>query len=244
MFGRTKNDTASVVRFLAEQVRRDISFGVLAPDTKLKIEELRQRYGGSAHSFREALTLLAADGIVEANAQRGFRVASATQADLEDIARLRAEIECLGLRWSMKHGDVAWEGVLVAANHTLARAEQNLSSDPDPMRWNGTRQGARFTPRWSRRAGHHDPSMQARLYDQSRRFRLAEPGRRPDRPRASRASHNAIVAAALEGNCDSAVAALQRDILELAAKVGDGRKNWPARGRPRTQSHITMGGTT
>ena len=102
MFGRSQNDNATVVRLLAEQVRRDISFGTLPPDTKLKIEELRQRYGGSAHSFREALTLLAADGIVEANAQRGFRVASATQADLEDITRLRCEIECLGLRWSIE----------------------------------------------------------------------------------------------------------------------------------------------
>lgn len=223
MFGRTKNDTASVVRFLAEQVRRDISFGVLAPDTKLKIEELRQRYGGSAHSFREALTLLAADGIVEANAQRGFRVASATQADLEDIARLRAEIECLGLRWSMKHGDVAWESVLVAANHTLARAEQNLSSDPESYALEWDEAGRAFhaalvsacrSPRLI--------DMQARLYDQSRRFRLAELKEGRIDLGASRASHDAIVAAALEGNCDSAVAALQRDILGALAAKGDG----------------------
>ena len=75
MFGWGRDDSATVVRLIAEQVRRDISFGVLPPDTKLKIEELRQRYGGSAHSMREALTLLASDGLVEANAQRGFRVA-------------------------------------------------------------------------------------------------------------------------------------------------------------------------
>ena len=92
MFGRKNSDSDTVVRLLAAQVRRDISIGVLAPDAKLKIDELRQRYGGSAHYFREALTQLTSEGLVEASAQRGFRVASATQTDLEDITRLRAEI--------------------------------------------------------------------------------------------------------------------------------------------------------
>ena len=50
-------DNATVVGLIASAIRRDISFGELSPDTRLKIEELRIRYGGSSHSLREALTL-------------------------------------------------------------------------------------------------------------------------------------------------------------------------------------------
>ena len=96
LWGKSEKPS-SIVRVLAEQLRRDICVGRLAPDTKLKIEDLRQTYGGSANSLREALVSLANEGLVEAVDQRGFRVSSMTDADLEDITRLRQEIECLAL---------------------------------------------------------------------------------------------------------------------------------------------------
>lgn len=174
MFGRKTQDSDTVVRLIASQLRRDISIGVLAPDTKLKIDELRQRYGGSAHSFREALTLLASEGIVEANVQRGFRVASATQTDLEDISRLRAEIETLGLGWSIKHGDLRWEGEVIAAFHTYSK----LCTQTDGDR-------AAYAIEWDEAGRHFHATLvsacrsprlidfQDRLFTQSRRFRYA-----------------------------------------------------------------------
>ncbi len=174
MFGRQSQESETVVRLLAEQVRRDISIGVLAPDAKLKIDELRQRYGGSAHSFREALTHLASEGLVEANAQRGFRVASATQMDLEDITRLRAEIETLGLGWSIRHGDLRWESELLAAFHTYSRICALTRTDRDGLaiewdeagrQFHGALVGACCSPRLI--------EFQNRLYVQSRRFRYA-----------------------------------------------------------------------
>ena len=213
MFGRQQNDNATVVRLLAEQVRRDISFGVLAPDTKLKIEDLRQRYGGSAHSFREALTLLAADGIVEANAQRGFRVASATQADLEDITRLRCEIECLGLRWSIEKGDVRWEGAVMATNHALSRAEQRVVEDMQAFALAWDEAGREFHASLVAACG--SPRLidtQARLYNQSRRFRLATLREGRIDFAASRRSHDAIVTALLARDADAAATALANDI--------------------------------
>lgn len=214
MFGFGKDDNATVVHLLAEQVRRDIAFGVLPPDTKLKIEELRQRYGGSAHSLREALTLLASDGLVEATAQRGFRVASATQADLEDITRLRAEIECLGLRWSMRYGDVRWEGTVMAAGHALSHAEEQLLSDAEcfALEWDEANRdfharlvSACRSPRLI--------AIQARLFDQSRRFRLAAL-REGNRDQASgRKVHEAIVRAVLARGEADAVSLLRDHIL-------------------------------
>lgn len=174
MFGRKSQESETVVRLLAEQVRRDISVGLLAPDSKLKIDELRQRYGGSAHSFREALTHLASEGLVEANAQRGFRVASATQTDLEDITRLRAEIETLGLGWSIKHGDLRWEGELLAAFHTYSRICAQARSDRDGLAIEWDEAGRQFHAVFV--SACRSPRLiefQNRLYIQSRRFRYA-----------------------------------------------------------------------
>ncbi len=107
--GGTK-DGDTVVAMLAAALRRDISFGALLPDQKLKIEALRQRYGGSNHSMRESLRLLSAEGLVEATAQRGFRVTSATQEDLRDICLVRGEVEKIALGLAIAQGDTAWEG--------------------------------------------------------------------------------------------------------------------------------------
>ncbi len=175
MFGRDRQETeASVVRLLAAQLRRDIAFGILAPDTRLKIDDLRTRYGGSAHSFREALTLLAGEGIVEAHAQRGFRVASATGADLEDIQRMRARIEALGLEWSLSHADAAWESGLVAARHSLTRAVGAVCDDAagEALIWDEAVMGFHAVLV----ANCRSPRLiafQERLALESRRFRLA-----------------------------------------------------------------------
>ena len=214
MFGFGKDDSATVVRLLAEQVRRDISFGVLAPDTKLKIEELRQRYGGSAHSLREALTLLASDGLVEANAQRGFRVASATQADLEDITRMRAEIECIGLRWSMKHGGVRWEGEVMAALHALSRAEDRLAEDAETFALEWDEANREFHAKLV--AACRSPrliAIQKRLFDQSRRFRLAALREGRIDLVGGRKEYEAIMSAILAHDVEGAVGHLSDHIL-------------------------------
>lgn len=174
IFSSDKDDNKTVVSLIASSLRRDIAFGELSPDTRLKIEILRSRYGGSSHSMREALTLLSSEGLVEANAQRGFRVASATEDDLKDIRRLRAEIECLGLEWSLQNGDVAWEGQVIATHHALTRAQKNVLVAPkdEALAWDEANRlfhvsiiAACNSPRLV--------AMQKQLYDQSRRFMLA-----------------------------------------------------------------------
>ncbi|WP_099868153.1 GntR family transcriptional regulator [Pararhizobium haloflavum] len=214
MFGRKSTDTDTVVRLLAEQVRRDISFGVLPPDTRLKIEDLRQRYGGSAHSFREALTHLANEGLVEANAQRGFRVASATEADLEDITRLRAEIECLGLGWAIRHGDVDWEGRLLAAHHAYGRATDRTAGKISDfaLEWDET--GRHFHA--ALLSACRSPRLigfQEKLYYQSRRFRLAALAEGRIDLDLHRAACATIVSATLARQMEAATAALATHIL-------------------------------
>jgi len=212
-FWGRKNEGDTVVGLIASAIRRDISFGGLAPDAKLKIEDLRGRYGGSNHSMREALTRLAAEGLVEANAQRGFRVASATEADLKDITRLRAHLELMGLEWSMKNGDVAWEARVVAAHHALTRAQELVEADPldHALAWDdanrafhGVLLSASGSPRLI--------AMHAQLYDQSRRFRLAALREGTLDFKGIRDTHQALVDAVLSGDSAGALTCLARDI--------------------------------
>lgn len=214
MFGRKTTDSDTVVRLLASQLRRDISIGVLAPDAKLKIDELRQRYGGSAHSFREALTLLASEGLVEANAQRGFRVASATQTDLEDISRLRAEIESLGLGWAIKHGDLRWEGEVLAAFHGYSKLCSQVAADRAGFAIEWDEAGRNFHATLV--SACRSPRLidfQDRLYIQSRRFRYAALVEGLIDLEAETRDLGALVQATLARDADLARTLLSRQIL-------------------------------
>lgn len=185
LFGKSSADDETVVTLIASALRRDISFGSLQPDAKLKIGQLRTRYGGSNHSVREALRILASEGLVEAEAQRGFRVASATQSDLQDITRLRIELERLGLGWSIEHGDTAWEAHVIAAHHSLRRAEETVTNETVAGETMAEETDDLSALEWDKAveiffsalmSGSGSPRLiatQARLFDQSRRIRLA-----------------------------------------------------------------------
>ena len=200
LFGRRKSDDDTVVEMLASAIRRDISFGVLRPDQKLKLADLRQAYGGSNHSMRETLRILSSEGVVEATNQRGFRVTSATEDDLRDILLVRLEVEKLGLKRSLERGDVAWESRVIAILHSVSRADATVLKNPDDvtaLEWDEacrdlimTLISASGSPRIS--------DMAAQFYGQSRRFRLAllREGRINFAARAARRTElqNAIIA--------------------------------------------------
>ena len=63
--------------------------GRYAPGSKLRMETLKETYGGSVNVLRENLVRLSAEGLVEAEDQKGFRVASLTPDRLRDLTRLR-----------------------------------------------------------------------------------------------------------------------------------------------------------
>ena len=73
-------------------LRNDIIHGVLAPGSKLRIEQLKQSYQVGATPLREALYRLTADGFVAVQGQRGFRVADMSLEELEDITNLRVAL--------------------------------------------------------------------------------------------------------------------------------------------------------
>ncbi|SFE49166.1 GntR family transcriptional regulator [Blastococcus tunisiensis] len=82
----------SAERALGE-LRELILGGALLPGTRLGEVELAERLGVSRTPVREALSRLAAEGLVELVPNRGARVATWTVAELEGVFDLRVSLE-------------------------------------------------------------------------------------------------------------------------------------------------------
>jgi len=112
-------------------LRADILSGRLEPGARLPFADLTDRYGASMGALREALQRLAEQGLVINEPQQGFRVQSLSIDDLRDLTQARCEIEGLALRYSIAHGDLAWESEIVAALYALERTPMNAPPDGD-----------------------------------------------------------------------------------------------------------------
>lgn len=121
----------SLVEAAHDTIRHEILTGALAPETKLRFEMLRKRYGFGASTLREALTRLVGEALVTSEEQKGFRVAPVSLEDLADLTRTRIFVEKEALRESIMAGDDAWEGRVVAAYHRLSKIEAKLASGPE-----------------------------------------------------------------------------------------------------------------
>lgn len=102
-------------------LRDDILNGTLAPETRLRINLLQQRYGLGLSPLREALLRLLSEGLVVAEGQRGFMVAPVSLAELQDLTRARTSLDVAALTQAMALGDADWEAQVIAANHLLSR---------------------------------------------------------------------------------------------------------------------------
>ncbi len=116
-----------------QRLREDVVHGKLPPGEKLGIEFLKRTYDVGATPLREALYRLSADGFVQVQGQRGFRVAAMSQEELTDITNLRVVLEGMALTQSVENSDDAWESRVVAAFHHLTKAESQ--PDPDIQEW-------------------------------------------------------------------------------------------------------------
>jgi DNA-binding GntR family transcriptional regulator len=111
-----------------EILRHHLLNGYFVPGAKLKIDSLSQQLGVSPGAVREALARLTSDGLVVAEAQRGFQVAPVSVEDLKDLTEVRIEIELRCLRRSIVKGSLAWEGRIKDVLHQL---QHTPVSDPN-----------------------------------------------------------------------------------------------------------------
>jgi DNA-binding GntR family transcriptional regulator len=210
--------TATRATNLYDRLRADLLGGELEPGSKLAIEALAERYETSATPLREALNRLVSDGLVDRLEQRGFAVAAISERDLAEITKTRCWLEELALRESIAAHSTAWEEELVLAHHRLAKTPRSLSE-----------QQFEDNPEWEplHRAFHRALvsgcgsrwllNFCDQLADQHQRYRrLSAP--RAFTQRGVKGEHQQLLAAALEGRADEAVALL-REHFERTAKI-------------------------
>jgi DNA-binding GntR family transcriptional regulator len=112
------------------KLRADLLACRIAPGAAIRINEASATLGINTIAVREALSKLTSEGLVTAEAQKGFRAAPISAVELRDLTRARIEIECLCLRISIENGNVEWETGIVAALHRLLRTAVCVSDDP------------------------------------------------------------------------------------------------------------------
>jgi DNA-binding GntR family transcriptional regulator len=185
-----------------ERLRLEILNNTHLPRAKLRIDLLADAFGVSPGAVREALSRLTAEGLVEAEPQRGFIVAPVSIADLIDLTSVRIEVESRCLRRAMQIGDVAWESRIVASWHQLSHTPVKLPGDELNDTW--TRLHSEFhesllaacdSPWWMK--------FREQLHVQAERYRrLVLPYAKTKRN--VEAEHQAIVDAVLARDADAA----------------------------------------
>jgi len=164
---------SSVIATLSDQLRRDISLGLIHPGDKLNIEALKRQFKISHPSVREALSLLVGEGYVEFEDQKGFRVSEMSLEGQQDIIRVRAELECLAFEWSVKKADMDWRAQIVATHHTLSEVETKTNDDPIAFSLDWDERNRNFHLAIVGNCGSPKLLEIIRIqYDMSRRYRL------------------------------------------------------------------------
>ncbi len=210
---------------LTERAALDLREAILRldhpPGTPLRLEALQQRYGLSSSPLREALNRLVADGLVVQDSNRGFRVTEVSLAEFRELTEVRLLIEPETLRRSVREGDDAWEGRIVAAHHQLRRAEE------DQPQVNPVLDG-----RWA--AAHHTFHQElvsgcsstrlrrecAQLFSEAERYRQVT-ARVRRLPRNKHAEHTAIMTAVLARDEARAVELLREHIQFTADAMSE-----------------------
>jgi len=108
-----------------QALRAALLAGEFTPGERLLPAALRDRFGFGLTPIREALMRLAAEGLADGEAQRGFRAPALSPDLVRDLMGTRREIEAICLARAIRHGDAVWEA-------EVRRAFAALDATPPP----------------------------------------------------------------------------------------------------------------
>jgi DNA-binding GntR family transcriptional regulator len=193
----------------------------LHPGEKLSDIRLSDELGVSRTPVREALNRLAQDGIVKAEPNRGFYIASFSAQDIEEIYDLRAALEATALRDSAPHLDRAMlhdaleELLAIERQYAEARTdEESLAAAAAFLE-----RDHEFHRALVEQAGNSRLTATVEgLWAQISVFQKAGTHRR-DWTEMAIAHHRAIIAALLDNDVDRAVAELKHHIEAVKGRV-------------------------
>lgn len=80
-----------------------ITSGALPPGSPIDEKALTEALGVSRTPFREAIAILASDGLVDVRPYRGFSVRQFTRKEINDLYLLRRTLECFAIRLAVEN---------------------------------------------------------------------------------------------------------------------------------------------
>lgn len=112
---------------VSEMIREDIIGGKLAPNQRLKVAELADRYLTSTNPVREALQQLRGEGFVLMETNRGARVRPIDESFVRDIIEIEILIEPVLTRWFVS---IVNDADIVDLERVQAQIEELNFADP------------------------------------------------------------------------------------------------------------------
>jgi DNA-binding GntR family transcriptional regulator len=198
-----------------QSLRAGILSGEIAPGSRVRTQNLRERFDVSLGAVREALSQLMAEGLVTSEAHRGYTVVPLSVEDLRDLTRVRTEIETLCLNWSIEAGKLEWESEVIAAAHRLTktlRTDDRSAASPQWIAAHDAYHAALVSACGSPRL----LQIRKQLYDLSERYRKMESALVP-RDRNPNEEHKRIAEAAVDRDIPLAMR-LMRAHIELTTE--------------------------
>jgi DNA-binding GntR family transcriptional regulator len=117
--------SASLVELAVSRLSREILSGATDPGERLVEEQLTRRFGISRAPLREALRLLAQQGLVEHVPRRGVRVATLSADDIQELYAVRDVLERHAVTATPPDADLAGIATAVKAMQEAdARGDQ------------------------------------------------------------------------------------------------------------------------
>lgn len=198
------------------RLRSAILSGGLAPGERIRMNSVASEMSVSLGAVREALSRLAAEELAIATPQRGYRIASLSAEELNDLTETRIALEQICLRASIAEGTVEWEASLAAALHRLLRLPE-FEDDECP----------RLSIAWSQAHDRFHMALvsgarsvwmnkfRVSLYRQAERYRrLSVPLRTSDRDVAG--EHRQLCDAALARDAESACSLMRSHLMRTS----------------------------
>lgn len=166
---------------------------------------LCDRFSVGLSPVREALSRLAAEGLVQQTDNRGFAAKSVSVPELLDLTQARCWVNEIGLRESIAKGDAKWEEEVLLSFHRLSRTPRK----PNQI-------GSLRNPGWEQAHRNFHRTLVAacgsnylidtcdRFFDAAERYRNL--ARLAGVSRGSlEDEHKAIMQAAIDRNADEAI---------------------------------------
>jgi GntR family carbon starvation induced transcriptional regulator len=202
----------TLVQDIETRLRADIARGVFAPAQPLRMEALKAHFGTGLSPIREALSRLIAEGMVELEPNRGFRVTALSKDDLYDVAVARIAIETCAARLAIAQGDEEWEAAVVGAMHRYRLLSNNQFETEEKLSAWEAAHDALHAAIISACGSQRLLAMQARFQEQHVRYRrlivVPEVGQE-----VHVKEHQELVDLVLKRDADAAAAAIERHMM-------------------------------